>query len=156
MLNLPQLKQLNVSGTCALFSILNAAPNVDDLIIDFDCLKTLIDDEPTRSLLRQRIIRLEIRCQMDIQSDSFQRLIDVFYRLTYLCVILENSKIPMQLSLQIILAQSIIKQLTSIIIGDQIPNEITIDRQWVVDHTSLTMDDMFVVNVINGFLILWK
>lgn len=156
MLNLPHLKQLNVTGTCSLFDILKAAPNLDDLIIDFDCLNTLIDDEPTRDLLQQRITRLEIRYQTDIQSDSFQRLIHIFCRLIHLCVVLKSSKTLFESSLSIILAQSNIKQLNAIVVGGEISDGININRQWVVDRTPLTMDDIFVVNVSNGYFILWK
>ena len=156
MLNLPQLKQLNLLGTCPLFDILKAAPNLDDLIIDYDCLKILIDDEPTRDLLRQRIIRLEIRPKTYFPSDSFHRVIHVFDRLRHLCVILNNSKISIQSNLSIIFTQVNIKQLTSIFVNVQLVDEININRQWVVDHTSLTMDDEFIIDIVNGFVILWK
>jgi hypothetical protein len=62
LLNLPHLiKQLDVLGICSLFDVLKAAPNIDDLLIDFDCLKILIDDQSTCDLLQQQIIHLEVR-----------------------------------------------------------------------------------------------
>lgn len=157
MLDLPQLKQLHVSGICALFDLLKAAPNLDDLIIDFDCLKILIDDESTRNLLEQQIIHLDVNYWADIESDLFQRIIEMFHRLRYLRIDLENTLKFTESILSTVLAQLNIKQLTLLsvektVLDDTIKNL----RQWVIDHTYLTADDSFVVDCMNDRFILWK
>jgi hypothetical protein len=156
LLNLPQLKQLDVLGICSLFDVLKAAPNLDDLLIDFNCLKVLIDDKSTCDLLQKQIIHLEVRHWPDNESELLQRITRVFRCLRYLCLTLENPDISNE-SVSTILAQSNIKQLTTLILKGKISNEINRNlRQWVIDHTHLTPDDSFTVHDINNFFILWK
>jgi len=136
--------------------MLKAAPNLDDLAIDFDCLKILIDDEPTCDLLQQRIIRLEVRYWPDNESELLQRFTSVFRCLRYLCLMLKNANISNE-SVSTILTQSNIKQLTMLIIGGQVSDEINKNlRRWVIDHTHLTAEDSFTADDINHFFILWK
>lgn len=158
VLNLPQLKQLDISGTCALFDIFKAAPNLDDLLIDYDCLKFLIDDHPTCGLLEQRIIRLVLFYWPTVKSDLLQPLFRVFRRLRHLCLNPRYSMIPSaELFLSSILSQANIKQLTTLIIGIKVSDEINENlRQWVIDHTELTIDDSFAVVGIDNRFILWK
>ncbi len=155
MLNLPHLKRLDVLGICSLFDILKVAPNLDDLIIDFDCLKILIDDESTCDLLQQ-VIYLEIRCWPDNGSDLLERFTRVFGSLRCLCLTLQNPNISNE-SISTILVQSIIKQLTIFHIGPKVSKEIIDNlRQWMIDRTYLTVDDLFSVANINDFIVLWK
>jgi hypothetical protein len=157
MLNLPHLKKLEVMGICALFDFLRAAPNLDDLIIDFDCLKILMDDESTCDLLQQRIICLDVRYWTGIESDLLQRVIRVFCRLCYLCIHLKSSIMFTESVLSAILAHSNIKQLTTLTIVTRAPDDINKNlRQWMIDLTYLTVDDSFVVNHFDNFFILWK
>jgi hypothetical protein len=150
VLNLPHLKYLDVSGICAIFDVLKAASNLDDLRIDFDCLKILIDNESTCDLLQQRIIRLDVGYWTDMESDVFQRL-------RHLCIFQNSFKILSESILSTILAQSNIKQLTTLIFGSKVPDEISKDlRQWVIDHSHLTVDDSFSVAYFNNYFILWK
>jgi hypothetical protein len=136
--------------------VLKAAPDLDDLIIDFDCLKVLIDDESTCDLLQKQIIHLEVRNWPDNESELLHRFTRVFRCLRYLCLTLKNPNISNE-SVSIILAQSNIKQLTTLIFKGKVSDEINKNlRQWVIDHTHLTADDSFTVGDINNFFILWK
>jgi hypothetical protein len=156
-LNLPLLEQLDVLGICSLFDVVKAAPNLNDLIINFDCLKILMDDESTCDLLQQqKITFLDIRNWPDNESELLQRLTRVFCSLRYLCIILKNPKISDEL-LSIMLAQSNIKQLTALTIGGKVSDEIKKNlRQWVIDHTHLTAEDSFAAIDIDNYFILWK
>ncbi|UJR19554.1 hypothetical protein I4U23_022684 [Adineta vaga] len=78
VLNLPHLEELQVSGKCTLFDLLNAAPNLNDLNIDFDCLKVLLDDMSTCKLLQQQIITLTVCQWTDIELHLFRRLFCVY------------------------------------------------------------------------------
>ena len=157
VLDLPQLKQLDVSGICGLFDLLKAAPNLDDLMIDFDCLKILIDDDSTRNLLEQQIIHLAVNYWADIESDMFQRIIEIFHRLRYLRITLENTLLYTKSILSTILAQLNIKQLTLLSVGNAVSDDIIENlRQWVIDQTYLTTDDSFAVDCMNNRFILWK
>ncbi len=136
--------------------IVRCAQGSTQSVIDFDCLKMLIDDESTCDLLQQQIIRLEVRYWPDNESELLQRFTRVFRCLRYLCLTLKNPNISNE-SLSTILAQSNIKQLTALIIEGQVSDEINKTlRQWVIDHTHLTADDSFTVDDINHFFILWK
>jgi hypothetical protein len=155
-LSFPQLRQLDVLGIFSLFDVVKASPNLNDLLIDFDCLKILIDDECTYELLQQKIIHLEVRYWPDNESDLLQRFTREFRCLRYLCLNMKNPTISNE-SVSTILAQSNIKQLTSLIIMCKLSDEINKNlRQWVIDHTCLTTDDSFVVADVNNFFILWK
>ena len=157
MLNLPHLKELDVLGICALFDILKAAPNLDYLTIDFDCLKILLDDEPTCDLLQQRITRLDVHYWTDIESNLLQRVSHVFCHLRYLYIDLESSILLTQSILSIILAHSNIKELNALYIKSRASEEINPNlQQSVIDHTNLTMDDLFAVTRLNNHFILWK
>ncbi|CAF3551472.1 unnamed protein product [Adineta steineri] len=81
VLHLPQLKKLKVSGSCELFRILEAAPNLNDLSITFDCYNRIINDESLCKLLEKRIVRLEIfrlehnqKIQLDLIIKKFTNL----------------------------------------------------------------------------------
>jgi hypothetical protein len=156
LLNLPRLKQLDIRGICPLFDVLKVAPSLDDLVVDFDCLKVLIDDESTCNLLQQQIICLEVRYWPDDESELLQRFTRVFRCLRYLYLRLKNPNISNE-SVSTILAQSNIKQLTVLMIVGKVSDEINKNlRQLVIDHTHLTADESFAVNCINDDFILWK
>jgi hypothetical protein len=157
MLNLPQLKHLDISGICGLLDVLKAAPNLDDLLLDYDCLTILIDDKSTWDLLQQRIVRLDVRSWTDIELDLLQRVSHEFRHLRYLCLSLKDSMVSSESILSTILAHSNIDQLAMLIVGIKVSDEINKNlRQWVIDHTHLTVDDSFAVSYINNFFILWK
>jgi len=155
LLNLPHLKRLNALGICSLFDILKVAPNLEDLVIDFDCLKILIDDEPTCDLL-QRVICLEIYYWPNNESDLLERFTRVFGCLRYLFLKLQNPNISNE-SISTILVQPIIKQLTSFYIEAKVSEEISINlRQWMIDQTYSTVAELFSFANINNLFILWK
>ena len=157
MLYLPHLKELEVSGICALSNILKAAPNLDELIISFDCLKILMDDESTCDLLQQRIIHLDVGNWASSESDLFQRVMHTLCRVRYLCVRPTRSIILTESILSTILAQSNIDQLTRLTIVAIASEDVNKNlRQLVIDHTHLTIDDSFVVNYFGNCFVLWK
>ena len=155
-LNFFQLKQLDVMGICSLVDMIKAAPNLNDLLIDVDCLRILIDDEATCDLLRQRIVHLEVRYWPDNESKLLERFTHLFHSLRYLCLTMKNPTISNE-CLSTILDQSNIKQLTTLIIGSKVSDEISQNlRQWVIDRTHLAADDSFAVVNANNYFILWK
>lgn len=155
-LSLIYLQQLRVSGICGLFDILKAAPNLDCLSIDFDCLSILVGDEPTRNLLQQRITRLKIRSQEDIEFYAFQRAVHVFDRLYFLCVSINDAKASVQESLSVILAALNIKQMITIFFNRKNMDKNSVDRQWIIDHSALTVNDEFIVDITDDWFSLWK
>jgi hypothetical protein len=62
-----------VYGICELFPLLNAASNLERLILDIDCLTILLENEATCNLLQQRIVRLHVLDWSNTESDLLQR-----------------------------------------------------------------------------------
>ena len=157
ILNLPSLKQLDVSGICLLLHVLKAAPNLDELSIDFDFLKILINDQSICDLLQKQIIRLEVRHWTVIVWYLFERSICVFRRLRYLYLSLKSLGISTESILTTIFAHLNTKQLNMltvwITVSDQFNKNL---RQWVVDHTHLKANDLFAIGAIDNCFILWK
>ncbi|CAF2510025.1 unnamed protein product [Rotaria sp. Silwood2] len=155
-LELPFLKQIETSGIFELFPLLNAAPNVDYLIVYFDCLNTLFDDESTCRLLQTRIIRLNIMDWIDVKSDLLQRISKIFSSLRHLVITLKDSTVVIdEFVLKII---SLWKEKTrlSVDVTGSLPEEIRKNlRQWIIDHSHIKTEDSFTVEYNENWFDLW-
>jgi len=156
VLNLSQLEKLNVVGKCSIFDIIRAAPHFDELAIDFDWLQVSSQHEPTWNILRKKIDRLEMHFDKKLELHMLQDILHDFDCLKHLCIIFNSPPKEIESILSIILAESNVKQLISIMINVSKTITTDIDRQWIVDHSYLTMDDEFAVTITSGFFVLWK
>ncbi|CAF1122631.1 unnamed protein product [Adineta steineri] len=91
VLHLPQLKKLKVAGSCELFRILEAAPNLNDLSITFDCYNRIINDESLCKLLEKRIVRLEIFRLEHNQKIQLDLIIKKFTNLRHMVLCISDS-----------------------------------------------------------------
>ncbi|UJR29152.1 hypothetical protein I4U23_010366 [Adineta vaga] len=144
-LKLPFLKQIEVSGILDFSPILQVAPNVDYIIIYFDCLKLLFENELTFRLLQTKIIRINIIDWVDLDSD----LLEQIAQLTSLCHIVITLKDP-----NLIIDDFVLKILSfwkdksrlSIDIKGTLTVETRTDlRQWLFKHSHIKSDDSFSV-----------
>ena len=157
VIRLPRLKTLSVYGICALFCLLKPAPNLDYLRVDFDCLKSLLDDEPTCHLLQQRIVRLDNGNWLSIEVDLLQNVSRLFSNLRQLIIDLRDSSTIIDSIVLAAVAHWHDKRLIWLDINGTLSDEVKTDlRQWLVDHTHLTTDDSFAVEYKNNWFSLWK
>ena len=155
-LKLPCLKQIDISGISDLFPLLNVAPNLEYLIIYFDCLSMLLDDESTCYLLQTRIIRLNVIDWVDIESDVLQRMAKVFRSLRHLVIVLKDPTVFIDdFVLRII---SLWKENTVRSIDvkgslfDEIQNNL---RQWLINHSHIKAEDKFAIEYNEKWFDLW-
>ncbi len=155
-LKLPLLKNIEISGICELFPVLNAAPNVDYLIIYFDCLKILLDDESTCQLLQARILRLNVIDWVDIQSDLLQRISQIFSSLLHLVITMKDPTLLIDEFLSRILSLWKGKSRISIDVKGSLSEETRkYLRQWVIDHSHIRAEDSFAVEYNDNWFDLW-
>ncbi|CAM4918709.1 unnamed protein product [Rotaria socialis] len=155
-LKLPFLKQIETSGIFELFSLLNVAPNVDYLIVYFDCLKILLDDELTCHLLQTRIIRLNIMDWIDIESELLQRISQVFCSLRHLVITLKDATVSIDEFVLKIISLWKGKTRISIDVTGVLSEEICKNlRQWIIDHSHIKTEDSFTVEYNENWFDLW-
>jgi hypothetical protein len=157
VLRLPLLKQLEISGMCELFHLLNASPNLEYLLIDFDCLKASLDNEPTCHLLKTRIVRLHIAKWIDSESNLIQRIIEVFSGLRLLGITMNNPKLLIDSFVLTIISLWKSKQRFFLGVNGLLSEEASKNlRQWIIDHCfHLMANDSFAVEYNNNWFDLW-
>jgi hypothetical protein len=155
-IKLPYLKQIEISGIIQLFPLLNAAPNVDYMIIYYDCLKTLFDDESTCHLLQTQIIRLNIIDWEDVKSDLISRTSQIFSSLRHLVVIMKDSTVLIDDFVLTILSFWKGKSRLSLDVKGLL-SEVTRKnlRQWIIDHSHISAEDSFAVEYNDNWFDLW-
>lgn len=157
LLKLPYLKHIDLSGVSSLFPLLNAAPNLDYLAVCFECLETLLADEPTCHLLRRRIVRLNITDWVDVGSTILPRLADVFTSLRHLVISLKDVSVVIDDFVVTILSlwNKGRSRLSLDVKGclSNKPKEAL--RQWIIDNTHLTANDSFAVECNETWFDLW-
>ena len=155
-LKLPFLKQIEVSGNCELYPILSAAPNIEYLIVHFDCLKLLFADEQTCRLLQTRIIRLNITDWVDVQSDLLEGVSQVFRSLSHLVIIMKDISVLIDDFVLKILALWKGQSRLSVDVKGFISEEKQKDlRQWLTTYSHMREDDSFAVECKNNWFDLW-
>ncbi|CAF1023070.1 unnamed protein product [Rotaria sordida] len=155
-LRLPRLKKLEVHGICQLFHLLQAAPNLEFLIVEYDCIKNLLDDEPACNLLQKRLIRLEIFKGENMDVEQLQRIADVFNYLIEFILNMKKSKIFIDSIILTTLTLWNKKELFSLHIGGLMSDEATKNLQeWLINHTDLTREHSFVTTYENDWFSLW-
>lgn len=155
-LSLPRLRELDVRDACFLPDVVNAAPNLIDLTINIACLKLLVDDSPTYALLQRRLVRLKVSLMTVGDYDDVQRFIQPFPHLRYLWLTLPNPTVSQDL-LCSVLKQPNFEHLTAMSIPCGTCAGVASNlRQWVIDHSCLTANDLFAVILQDGYCVLWK
>jgi hypothetical protein len=145
-----------VYGICELFPLLNAASNLERLILDIDCLTILLENEATCNLLQQRIVRLHVLDWSNTESDLLQRTAIVFSNLQELALTTKDAKVFIDPIALRVLALWYDKQLFSLYINGQLSQEANKNlRQWLIDHTHLTAKDSFSVKYHDNWFDLW-
>lgn len=136
--------------------MLNAAPNVDYLIISFDCLKKLLDDESTCHLLQTRIIRANIIEWDDIKSDILERISQTFSSLRHIVITLRDPQLLIDDFVLKILSLWKGKSSLSIDIKGLLSKEASTNlRQWIIDHSHMKAEDSFVVECNDDWFDMW-
>jgi hypothetical protein len=155
-LKLPFLKHIEISGICELFPLLNGAPNVDYMIIHFDCLKTLFDHEPTCHLLQTQIIRLNVIDWVDVKSDLLQCISQIFSSLCHLVITMKDSTLLIDDFVLKILSLWKGKSRLSLDVKGSLSEEIKKNlRQWIINHSHIRAEDSFAVEYNDNWFDLW-
>jgi hypothetical protein len=155
-IKLPLLKQIEISGICELHPLLKVARNVDYIIVYFDCLKTLFDNESTCHLLQTRITRLNIIDWVDVKSNLLQRISEIFCSLRHLVITLKDSNILIDDFVLTILSLWQGKSRLSLDVKGSLSEEASRNiRQWIVNHSHIKAEDSFAVEHNDNWFDLW-
>ncbi|CAF1325198.1 unnamed protein product [Adineta ricciae] len=154
-IKLPFLKQVEVSGVLDLSPILCAAPNVDYLIIYYDSLKILLNEESTFRLLQTQLIRINIIDWVDLQSDLLERIAQL-HSLRHIVITLKNPELVINAFVLKILSFWKDKSRLSIDVKGSLTSTAPLDlRQWLIAHSHIKPDDSFTVECNNNWFDLW-
>jgi len=157
VLKLPLLEQVNIIGMCELFHLLNASPNLEYLVIDFDCLKASLDNESTCHLLETRIVRLHVSSWKDSEPNLIQRIIEVFTGLRLLWIVMNDTKSLIDSFILTVISLWKGRQRLALGVNGLLSEEASKNlRQWIIDHFfHLMVDDSFAVEYKNKWFNLW-
>lgn len=157
IIKLHRLRNLTLSGICPLLCLIKAAPNLDYLVVSFNSLKNLLDDEQICYLLQRQIIRLDIYDWLGTEADLLQNVSQVFTSLNQLIVAPKDSSTIMDLIVLAAITNWYDKRLQWIFIHGSLSNQAKENlRQWILDHNNLMPDGSFTVNHNGSWLTLWK
>jgi hypothetical protein len=126
------------------------------MIIHFDCLKILLDDELTCQLVQTQIIRLNITDWIDIKSDLLERISQVFHSLCHIVITMKDSTILIDDFVLKILSLWKDKSRLSVDVKGSISEEKKKNlRQWLINHSHITINDSFAVECNDNWFDLW-
>ncbi|CAF4911116.1 unnamed protein product [Rotaria sp. Silwood1] len=156
ILHLPKLKCLRVKGTCEIFHLVQASPNLECLRISLNCFNIALNDTSTCKLLQNRITDLEITrfqeidaIQLDIIAEKFNHLRDLSLSLDSLTVFVDSLILK-------VLSLWKDKHLRGLYIRGLLTDEMRQDlRQWFINHSHLRQEDSFVVEYKRNWLSMW-
>ncbi|CAF2698248.1 unnamed protein product [Rotaria sp. Silwood2] len=156
ILHLPQLKSLYVKGTYEIFHLVRAAPNLEHLNINFNCLSMVLDDASTCELLNKGIVDLEITDFQEVDSIQLDGIAQKFNHLRDLSLALKNPTVFVDsLILKVILLWRD-KNLRSLYINGSLTDEMSKNfRQWLINHSHLCQEDLFTVEYKTNWITLW-
>lgn len=155
-LKFPYLKQIETSGICDLFPLLNAAPNVDYLIIDYECLKFLIVNPSISQLFQKQIVRVNIIDWVDMKSDFLENISRVFTSIRHLVITMKNLTESIDEFVLNILSLWKDRSPLSIDVKGLLSEENRINiRQWIIDNSHLKDNDSFAIEYKNNWFDLW-
>ncbi|CAF1219640.1 unnamed protein product [Adineta ricciae] len=142
--HLPYLKQLCIDGTCELSNLLDAAPDLYQFNVDFDCVKMFIQNH-SRST-RTSVRSIDIFDWTGTHAELLQHITQTFVTLDHLNIHMASRISSMDSFLLECLP--VCKSGMRISLGvtgslsEQVQNNI---RQWVIDHSHLSEKDSFAV-----------
>lgn len=152
----PYLKQIEISGICDLYPLLNAAPNVDYLIIDYDCLQYLSLNPITCQLLEKQIIRVNIIDWIDMKSDFLEKISRLFPFLRHLVITMKNPSESIDEFVLNILSFWKDRSPLSLDVKGSFTEQNTMNiRQWIIENSHLNENDSFAVEYKNHWFDLW-
>lgn len=155
-LQLPRLKQIEISGICDLSPVLHAAPNVDYFIIDFDCLKFLINHPTMCQLLQKQILRVNIIDWIDTQSDLLEKLAQIFTSLRHIVITMKDLTVFIdQFVVKILSLWRDRSPLSIDVKGSLLEENQTNLRQWITSNSHVTEEDSFAIEYKNNWFDLW-
>jgi hypothetical protein len=156
VLHLPKLKQLKITGSCELFDLIKAAPNLDDLAIDFYCYKKIINDESICKLLKEQIVRLTLFRLEDLDAIKLDYIINQFKNLRQMILCVKDSSVVID---------SLVLQALELWREEElmylfIKGTLSLDgnkklRQWFIDHSDSGREISLTMNQPSGDIHLW-
>lgn len=156
-LKLPFLKQIDLSGIAAIVSLIETSPNLDYLIISFDCLKFLLEDQMSTNIMAKQITRLNVSEWIDKKdSNLLTTLIERFRFLRHLVITFKDPTVNIDDFILLILSLTNGKRKLSFDIKGSVSDQAKENiRQWVIDKTHLTEHDSFAIECKDNWFDLW-
>ncbi|CAF3992299.1 unnamed protein product [Rotaria sp. Silwood1] len=156
LLWLPCLKRLQVYGIFELLILISAAPNLNHLCVDYDCLASQLDNKSICNLFERQIIRLDICDWTSIEPDALQRIVQVFRSLNHLVIVPQDSAILIDWIPLTLLKFWNSKELPSLSVNGSPSDEAKKNlRQWLIENIHLLTEDSFGVEYQDGWFNLW-
>lgn len=154
-LYLPHLLNLHVTGPCDIFRIVQAAPNLQYLRTDFDCLNTLLNITATCELLQKRIVHLELVRIREVDWFHLNNCAQKLPNIRNLIVSLENPTVYIDsLILQILSLWA--DNLCSLCINGSLTPETDQNLcQWLINHSHLRQENSFFIENTRNRISLW-
>ncbi|CAF1198279.1 unnamed protein product [Rotaria sordida] len=156
ILHLPYLTHLNVKGVCEIFRLVQAAPNLEYLRINLNCLNIALNDVSTCELLQKRIVDLEITDIQELDSIQLDVVAQKFNHLRDFSLFLKNPKIFVDSLILQMISLWKEKNLRGLYINGSLTDEVSKNfRQWLISHSHLRQEDSFIVKYENSWIVLW-
>ncbi|CAF3092373.1 unnamed protein product [Rotaria sp. Silwood2] len=156
VLHLPQLKRLHVKGICEIFHLVQAAPNLECLRINFNCLNVVLEDKSTCELLQKRIVDLEINRFQEIDSIQLDVIARKFNHLRDFSLSLESPTVFVDSLILKVLSLWKDKNLRGLYIRGLLTDEMNKNlRQWFINQSHLRQEDSFVVEYRTNWISMW-
>lgn len=135
---------------------MKGAPNVDYLIISFDCLERIVDNESTCYLLKKQIIRINITDWVDKNFDLLEHVSQIFTSLRHLVITMKNSSMFIEDFVIDILSLWKEKSPISIDVKGSLLEETKANlHQWLIDHSHIKVDDVFALEYNDNWFDFW-
>ncbi|CAF3609259.1 unnamed protein product [Rotaria sp. Silwood1] len=156
VLYLPKLKRLYVKGTHEIFHLVQAAPNLEYLNINFNYLNIVLNDASTCKLLQQRIVHIHITHFQEEDIIHLDAIIQKLNLLRDISLSLKNPKVFVDLLILRMLALWKDKNFRALYVRGSVTDDVSKNfRQWLIDHSHLREEDSFIVDYKNNWILLW-
>lgn len=143
-------------GTCDLFPIVQSAPNLENIKMEFNCFNDILNNTNACELLQKRIVHLELTDIQDFSLIPLDKIATIFNNLRDLSLWLENLSVFIDSLILKVLSMWKDKNLRSLYMKGKLTDEVSQNlQQWLIDHSHLTQEDLFFVEYESNWTVIW-
>ncbi|CAF1375029.1 unnamed protein product [Adineta ricciae] len=152
--HLPYLKQLRIDGTCELSNLLDAASDLYQFNVDFDCVKMFIQNHARST--RTNVRSIDIFNWTDTHAELLQHITQTFVTLNHVNIHMASRTSTMDSFLLEYLPVCKNGMQVSLGVKGSLSEQVQTNiRQWVIDHSHLSEKDSFAVQYRRDWFQLW-